>query len=139
MNKPFRLSAEEIQESDDFWNRAAQESWIVLVRKPGSNALAGRVEHSFHMDFMEDRVRLWLTETFRDNFFGKLHKLSGKEDADREVEYVRNDHPDWEVDAWHAHDSDLPVTLDWEKWVRDCRPGPGHRKFGCRNIRFRMK
>lgn len=105
-----------------------RKNFIVLVKKPGINALHGVVENSFSLGFHEDRTRLfWSGPAY---FMGKyVRDLDGKKDAQQWAEEWHARHPECEFAVWDAHDESLPVEIDWEQWEK----GPGSSRYAVRS------
>jgi hypothetical protein len=132
---------EEVQQEVDT-SVPGSPGFVVLVRKPESNALLGYTENSWSMGYEPEYVRFWWTGTGIDNIVGMEHVVDGQKDAERHAEEIRILHPEWQVDVWNVEDPSMPVVIDWPMWhgQRDGSiSAPRGQKYADRNPAFAMR
>lgn len=120
------------------------DGFVILGRHPGGNAVSGIIENSFSMSVSSERVLFWFLGTAYSNL-GTKHELTREKvlkNCQRYIDMFSKD--GMEYVAWDVRDPDLPVELNWERWLYDSEPSDrtlsGVRdKFGARNIQFRMR
>jgi hypothetical protein len=110
-------------------------AFIVLARKPGSNALTGLIEHSFSMDWSDERVNIFWSGTAY-SILGK-HEIDGQKDADYNRVAMAAHQPTWVLTVHDARADDCPVSIDWERWTLAMLSSGN--KFYKRNALFVMK
>lgn len=107
-------------------------SWVILCKKPGENALQGRIENSFNMDFHHSRVQIltstWWTETRLQDIVTDLQERA----------------PTWDFFLYEIHDEKLPIVINFEAWLDAQAHDPNsiygvRDKFDARNAPFVMK
>ncbi len=89
----------------------AVKGYIMLIRKPGDNQLYGPVENSFSLGVEPNRTFLyWTSSAYRN--------IDGWKWVNKDVDYWKKQHPDWEYTVYDARDADkLPVVLNWDLWM----------------------
>lgn len=107
---------------------------VLLATPPGGNAPQALIEHSFSMDWSEDRALVFWS--------GKAYSILGEHtlNAVKEIEYQRRHYkaakPGWKIEAIDPLDPNCPILIDWDSWFRAQERGD---KFGSRNPPFKMK
>ena len=119
------------------------EGYIVLGWDPASGKYLGYVENSFSMSVSTERTQFHWSGTAYSNF-GTTHQLDGSVAADREIQYLSKEYPQYQWEKYDVHDSGIPVHLDWDEWradsARDDKKLSGVvSKYGARNPRFEVR
>lgn len=111
---------------------AALKAWVIFGKPKEDNAFKGYVEHSWHLDYSPDYVRIW-TETWNDE--KSMQKM---------LEETQSLHPSWEFVLYEVHDPEMPFELDIEAWLDAQAYNPNTLsgvtdKFKARNATFKVK
>ena len=118
------------------------QGYVCLAVLPGEEGYTGLVQNSFSLGNSLGETQFFWTGTAH-SFLGK-NELDGWALAKARADKFEQAYPGSRVFIFDARDSEqLPVTLNWEKWVLDFRPrGHGvfgvHSKYGARNISFQV-
>lgn len=121
------------------------EGCIVLRRDKDQNSFRGLVEESFSMDWKEDAVRFWWTGKAY-SILGE-HQLDGRKDAEDQAQHYREKYPASEFVVFDVRDPQLPVTLDWDRYLLNRAYGQSEdpkeerrwSKWHARNVNMAMK
>ena len=120
----------------------ALPGYICLAVMPGDKWYTGLVERSFSIGTDTRATQFFWTGTAH-SILG-AHDLDGWKNAKDRADKFEERHPGARVFIFDARgDGELPVTLEWEKWLLDSRPaytlsGVAD-KYGARNIGFQIK
>lgn len=92
---------------------------VVLIRRPDESHWWGPVEHSFSLGTSPN-------QTF---FYWSSLPDSGYDPPIDGLAWLRKDlkgweakNPTWKYYIFDAHDPELPVTIDWERWLSAHEP-----------------
>lgn len=135
MSKPIEVISPEKREK-----LRNMQGYVILATPPSRNAYQGYIEQSFSMDFSESHVNFfWSSDDMT-----KKHAIDGKKEADYHVDKLLKSHPDWKIEVWSVHDDDLPIELNWERWIDAQAFNPNTlsgvtNKFRARNFEFSIK
>ena len=114
--------------------------YVCLAVTPGEEWYTGVVENSFSLGVSLARTQFFWSGKAYSNL-GTTHVLDGWKSAKYRRDWFQKTYPGIPVFIFDARNVEtLPVTLDWEQWLLDCRPAEGlsgvTNKFGARNILF---
>jgi hypothetical protein len=103
--------------------------WVGVRLEDGK--VQGRIEHSFSMDWSDNRVRLfWSGKAY--SMLGE-HQLDGRKDAEHNIKkYQPNEF------VFDALSDDCPLEIDFERWLEDLAKDPGD-KYAKRNAPCKVK
>lgn len=131
--------------------------FVLLGRIDGGNDWIGYVEHTFSMGTNLDQTQFYWSGPAVDNVLGLKHQIDGRKDAEHGLRHFLtrrlpgsaqpgeppNGPKIAEAEIFDARADDLPVVIDWEKWIMAHEPWNNlsgvRNKYGCRNVSFRMK
>ena len=117
------------------------QGYIILIKKPNDSNLYGPIEDSFSLNITKNQ-----TFFYWDSRGSKLwREMDGKKWVEKDLEYWKRQHPDWEMKVYNPRDNDnLPIVIDWEVWLDAHIPSNQSlsgvkSKYWARNLQFREK
>ena len=130
-------------EWQEYCNRMmALPGYICLAVLPSEEWYTGLVENSFSMSTSPHATQFFWSGQARSNF-GTSHEMDGWKNARRRTDEFQKKNPGSRVFIFDArNEEDLPVRIDWERWLLDSRPAYNlsgvTNKYGARNLAFRV-
>lgn len=104
---------------------------LAVVLRYDDMDIEGRIEHSFSIDWADNRIRIWWSGKAY-SMLGE-HTINGPEDGKYNMDL--NNPKEFLFDAL---DPELPIEINWEQWIKNMEQKPGD-KFAKRNAPFTVK